>query len=202
MQMAQKQVLAPRMIQSMEILQLPIIALQERIEQEMEDNPVLDQIEPTGEEDAYDAEAVHPDAPADTERELVALLKEEFHQAVLKRDTEFAEVVRKVAAFVDSPGLAFDLPLDIRGTVFQRRVWEELRNIPPGETCTYTEVANAVGKPKAVRAVASACAANRLAVAIPCHRVKRNDGSQGGYRWGLERKKLLQEIERESEGAS
>ena len=138
----------------------------------------------------------------DTERELTALVKEEFHQATLKRDAGFAEVVREVATFVDAPGLAFDLPLDIRGTVFQRRVWEELRNIPPGETRTYTEVARAIGKPKAVRAVASACAANKLAVAIPCHRVKRNDGSQGGYRWGLERKKLLQEIERESEGAS
>ena len=138
----------------------------------------------------------------DTEHELVALLKEEFHQATLKRDPAFAEVVREVAAFVDAPGLAFDLPLDIRGTVFQRRIWEELRNIPPGQTRSYTHVAQAVGKPKAVRAVASACAANKLAVVIPCHRVKRSDGGQGGYRWGLERKNLLQKTERESEDAS
>lgn len=138
----------------------------------------------------------------DTERELTALLKEEFHQATLKRDAAFADVVREVAAFVDAPRLVFDLPLDIRGTVFQRRIWEELRIIPPGKTRTYTQVAQAVGKPKAVRAVASACAANKLAVAIPCHRVKRSDGGQGGYRWGLERKNLLQKTERESEDAS
>ncbi|MCA8910456.1 MAG: bifunctional DNA-binding transcriptional regulator/O6-methylguanine-DNA methyltransferase Ada [Planctomycetes bacterium] len=131
----------------------------------------------------------------DSDGELAALLKEEFHQADLRHDDDFAEIVSQVAAFVDAPAQALQLPVDIQGTAFQRRVWEELRRIPPGETRTYTELASAIGKPKAVRAVASACAANKLAVAIPCHRVKRNDGAQGGYRWGIERKQQLQDSE-------
>jgi AraC family transcriptional regulator of adaptative response/methylated-DNA-[protein]-cysteine methyltransferase len=94
-------------------------------------------------------------------------------------------------AFLEAPRPSFDLPLDIRGTAFQRRVWSALQQIPPGETLSYAEVAEAIGKPSAVRAVAGACAANTLAVAIPCHRVVRSDGALGGYRWGLARKAAL-----------
>jgi AraC family transcriptional regulator of adaptative response/methylated-DNA-[protein]-cysteine methyltransferase len=93
---------------------------------------------------------------------------------------------------VDKGKQTFDtLPLDIRGTAFQEQVWQALRDIPEGETKTYTEVAKAIGKPKAVRAVANACANNRIAIAIPCHRVIRGDGSLSGYRWGVERKAKL-----------
>ena len=88
-------------------------------------------------------------------------------------------------------GQGLDLPLDIRGTAFQERVWQALRAIPPGKTATYAEIARAVGRPKAARAVAQACAANPLAVAIPCHRVVRTDGDLSGYRWGVERKREL-----------
>jgi len=100
---------------------------------------------------------------------------------------DLAEVIR----FVDRPGASLELALDLRGTVFQRRVWETLRAIPAGTTVTYTELARRIGEPQAVRAVASACAANRLALAIPCHRVVRNDGGLAGYRWGVERKRAL-----------
>jgi len=93
--------------------------------------------------------------------------------------------------FVETPGIGLNLPLDVRGTAFQRRVWQALQEIPVGETVTYTEVARRIGVPKAVRAVAGACAANNLAVAIPCHRVVRNDGSLSGYAWGVERKRDL-----------
>ena len=93
-------------------------------------------------------------------------------------------------------GVAADLPLDIRGTAFQRRVWEVLRTIPAGETMSYAAVAERVGSPKAVRAVAGACAANALAVAVPCHRVVGSDGGLAGYRWGLGRKRALLERER------
>jgi AraC family transcriptional regulator of adaptative response/methylated-DNA-[protein]-cysteine methyltransferase len=93
--------------------------------------------------------------------------------------------------FVETPGIGLNLPLDVRGTAFQQRVWQALQEIPVGETVTYTEVARRIGVPKAVRAVAGACAANNLAVAIPCHRVVRNDGSLSGYAWGVERKRDL-----------
>ncbi len=108
-------------------------------------------------------------------------------------DPEFAAQVAQVVAFVDAPGesAAFPLPLDIRGTAFQRRVWEALRAIPPGTTLSYGEVAARIGKPAAVRAVASACRANALAVAVPCHRVVSADGSLAGYRWGVSRKRRL-----------
>jgi AraC family transcriptional regulator of adaptative response/methylated-DNA-[protein]-cysteine methyltransferase len=86
-------------------------------------------------------------------------------------------------------------PLDVRGTAFQQRVWQALREIPPGETESYTEIAKRIGHPKAVRAVAQACAANALAVAIPCHRVVRTDGALSGYRWGVERKRALLDAE-------
>jgi AraC family transcriptional regulator of adaptative response/methylated-DNA-[protein]-cysteine methyltransferase len=103
--------------------------------------------------------------------------------------------VAKVVALVEQPGHGFDLPLDIRGTAFQQRVWKALRQIPPGSTASYTDIAAKIGMPRAVRAVAQACGANELAVAIPCHRVVRNDGSLSGYRWGVERKRALLERE-------
>ena len=97
----------------------------------------------------------------------------------------------KVVGFVEAPAHGLDLPLDIRGTAFQQRVWQALRAIPAGATASYAEIARRIGAPKAVRAVAQACAANALAVAIPCHRVVRTDGSLSGYRWGVARKRAL-----------
>jgi AraC family transcriptional regulator of adaptative response/methylated-DNA-[protein]-cysteine methyltransferase len=96
-----------------------------------------------------------------------------------------------VIGLVETPSLSLDLPLDVRGTAFQQRVWQALREIPVGETASYTEIAQRIGTPKAVRAVAQACASNAIAVAIPCHRVVRNDGALSGYRWGVERKRAL-----------
>ena len=106
-------------------------------------------------------------------------------------DRTFEKWVAKVVGFVEAPRLGLDLPLDLRGTVFQRRVWKALQEIPVGSTASYSEVAKKVGAPRSARAVAQACAANRLAVAIPCHRVVRNDGGLSGYRWGVERKRAL-----------
>jgi len=106
-----------------------------------------------------------------------------------------SEAVEEAVQAVEQPWRKFELPLDIRGTEFQRQVWRELREIPPGTTTTYTEIARRIGAPKALRAVAGACAANVLAIAIPCHRVLRSNGSLSGYRWGLERKRQL--IQRE-----
>ncbi len=106
-------------------------------------------------------------------------------------DPNFAATVAAVAAFVDTPARGLALPLDIRGTAFQQRVWAELTKIPPGQTTSYTQIATRIGAPNAIRAVASACAANTLAVAIPCHRVIRTTGALAGYRWGLERKQAL-----------
>jgi AraC family transcriptional regulator of adaptative response/methylated-DNA-[protein]-cysteine methyltransferase len=100
-------------------------------------------------------------------------------------------LVARVVGFVETPRVGLNLPLDIRGTAFQQRVWQALQEIPVGETISYVEVARRIGSPKAVRAVASACAANKLAVAIPCHRVIRNDGSLSGYAWGVERRRVL-----------
>jgi O-6-methylguanine DNA methyltransferase len=102
-----------------------------------------------------------------------------------------------VIAFVDRPELGLDLPLDLRGTAFQIRVWQALRAIPAGETVSYSELAARLGMQNATRAVAGACAANSVAVAVPCHRVVRNDGQLAGYRWGIERKRAL--LEREGE---
>jgi AraC family transcriptional regulator of adaptative response/methylated-DNA-[protein]-cysteine methyltransferase len=103
---------------------------------------------------------------------------------------ENADVAR-VVALIDDPTSSHDLPLDIRGTAFQERVWKALTRIPPGSTRTYREIAEAIGEPAAVRAVANACGANRLPVAIPCHRVVRSDGGLGGYAFGEERKRRL-----------
>jgi len=110
-------------------------------------------------------------------------------------DAEFEQLVAKVVGFVEAPAIGLDLPLDVRGTAFQQRVWQALREIPAGSTASYTDIANRIGSPKAVRAVAGACAANALAVAIPCHRVVHNDGELSGYRWGVERKRALLERE-------
>ncbi len=124
---------------------------------------------------------------------LAEALRARFPAARLLRDDgeALAQLVVRAAMLVERPGEAADLPLDIRGTAFQLRVWAQLRRIKAGETVSYTELARRVGQPKAVRAVASACARNELAVAIPCHRVLREDGGLGGYRWGLARKQAL-----------
>lgn len=135
----------------------------------------------------------------DSPAALVKDLGERFPKArVVEAEPGFAEWVAKVVRFVDDPAVAegLGLPLDIRGTAFQRRVWEALRAIPPGRTASYSEVAQRLGMPRAVRAVAGACAANSLAVAIPCHRVVGSDGRLTGYRWGVERKRRLLERER------
>jgi AraC family transcriptional regulator of adaptative response/methylated-DNA-[protein]-cysteine methyltransferase len=106
-------------------------------------------------------------------------------------DAELQGVAAQVIAAIESPARTLDLPLDLRGTEFQRRVWQALRRIPVGSTATYTEIAMRLGLPKSARAVAQACAANALAVLIPCHRVVRSDGELAGYRWGIERKRAL-----------
>jgi AraC family transcriptional regulator of adaptative response/methylated-DNA-[protein]-cysteine methyltransferase len=123
---------------------------------------------------------------------LARELQDRFPRAELTGgDPAFERTVAQAVGLIEAPGQRPDLPLDIRGTAFQERVWQALRAIPPGRTATYAEIANAVGQPKAVRAVAQACAANPLAVAIPCHRVVRADGDISGYRWGVERKREL-----------
>jgi AraC family transcriptional regulator of adaptative response/methylated-DNA-[protein]-cysteine methyltransferase len=127
---------------------------------------------------------------------LLRDLQDRFPQArLIGGDAGFEELVARVVGFVEAPGIGLGLPLDVRGTAFQQRVWKALRKIPAGKTVTYKDIAKKIGAPKSARAVAGACAANALAVAIPCHRVVRNDGSLSGYRWGIERKRSL--IERE-----
>jgi AraC family transcriptional regulator of adaptative response/methylated-DNA-[protein]-cysteine methyltransferase len=124
--------------------------------------------------------------------ELVRDLQDRFPNArLIGADRDYEALVARVVGFVETPTSAFNLPVDVRGTAFQRRVWAALQEIPVGKKVTYAEVARRIGKPQAVRAVASACAANRLAVAIPCHRVVRTDGSLSGYAWGIERKQVL-----------
>jgi AraC family transcriptional regulator, regulatory protein of adaptative response / methylated-DNA-[protein]-cysteine methyltransferase len=118
------------------------------------------------------------------------------HAHLIGGDQGFEELVAKVVGFVEMPAIGLDLPLDIRGTAFQQRVWQALREIPVGKTASYAEIAKRIGAPKSVRAVASACAANAIAVAIPCHRVVRTDGALFGYRWGVARKRAL--LKRES----
>ncbi|MEO6927544.1 MAG: bifunctional DNA-binding transcriptional regulator/O6-methylguanine-DNA methyltransferase Ada [Casimicrobiaceae bacterium] len=123
---------------------------------------------------------------------LVRELQDTFAQAnLIGADSDYEALVAKVVGMIEAPQLAADLPLDVRGTLFQQRVWQALREIPPGRTASYTDIAARIGAPKAVRAVAQACAANLLAVAIPCHRVVRRDGGLSGYRWGVERKRAL-----------
>jgi AraC family transcriptional regulator of adaptative response/methylated-DNA-[protein]-cysteine methyltransferase len=126
-------------------------------------------------------------------------LQDQFPQAdLIGGDAGFERLVSKVVGFVEAPALGLDLPLDVRGTAFQQRVWQALRKIPAGATASYTDVARRIGSPNSVRAVAQACGANVIAVAIPCHRVVRNDGALSGYRWGVERKRSL--LEREARG--
>lgn len=129
---------------------------------------------------------------------LVRDLQARFPRAELVGgDPDFDAWVAQVVGFVEAPGIGLKLPIDVRGTAFQRRVWQALQAIPPGQTASYSEVAARIGQPAAVRAVAGACAANALAVAIPCHRVVRTDGSLSGYRWGIERKRALLDRERQ-----
>ena len=130
---------------------------------------------------------------------LLRELQDRFPAATLiGGDADFEVLVAQVVGLVEAPGTGAELPLDLRGTAFQQRVWQALREIPAGQTVSYAELARRIGAPAAVRAVAGACAANTLAVAIPCHRVVRSDGGLAGYRWGVARKRAL--LEREGAG--
>jgi AraC family transcriptional regulator of adaptative response/methylated-DNA-[protein]-cysteine methyltransferase len=123
---------------------------------------------------------------------LLRGLQDRFPNAhLVGGDADFERLVAQVVGTVENPATGLELPLDVRGTAFQQRVWQALRDIPAGTTASYADIAERVGAPKAVRAVAGACAANRIAVAIPCHRVVRSDGALSGYRWGVERKRAL-----------
>jgi AraC family transcriptional regulator of adaptative response/methylated-DNA-[protein]-cysteine methyltransferase len=137
-------------------------------------------------------------ALGDNESKLVADLRTEFPRAAMERvdagrDEWLAAMIARVSAQIgiDQPSGDVTVPVDIRATAFQWRVWQALQRIPHGETRSYTQIAAEIGAPRAVRAVASACARNRLAVVVPCHRVIRADGSLGGYRWGMARKRAL-----------
>jgi AraC family transcriptional regulator of adaptative response/methylated-DNA-[protein]-cysteine methyltransferase len=128
---------------------------------------------------------------------LVRDLQDRFPKAhLIGADAAFERLVATVVGVVEAPARGLDLPLHVRGTAFQQRVWQALRRIPSGSTASYAEIAQRIGQPKAVRAVAQACASNPIAVAIPCHRVVRTDGALSGYRWGVERKRALLERER------
>ncbi|SFR96018.1 DNA-O6-methylguanine--protein-cysteine S-methyltransferase /Transcriptional regulator Ada [Dyella sp. OK004] len=123
---------------------------------------------------------------------LVRDLQDQFPKAqLIGGDAGFEQLVAQVVGFIEAPSLGLNLPLDVRGTAFQERVWQALREIPPGTTVSYAQIAERIGAPKAMRAVAQACGANHIAVAIPCHRVVRRDGDISGYRWGVERKREL-----------
>jgi AraC family transcriptional regulator of adaptative response/methylated-DNA-[protein]-cysteine methyltransferase len=137
----------------------------------------------------------------DDPEELAHELERRFSRArLIGADATFEHLVARVVGLLEKPQASVQLPLDIRGTAFQQRVWQVLRAIPVGTTTTYAAVARAIGAPRAVRAVAQACAANVLAVAVPCHRVVRVDGNLAGYRWGIERKRAL--LLREASGDS
>jgi AraC family transcriptional regulator of adaptative response/methylated-DNA-[protein]-cysteine methyltransferase len=128
---------------------------------------------------------------------LLRELQNRFPRATLiGGECGFEQTIARVVAAVETPARGLDLPLDVRGTAFQQRVWKALRDIPPGTTASYSEIARRIGAPKSARAVAQACAANALAVAIPCHRVVRTDGALSGYRWGIARKRALLSLER------
>ncbi len=129
---------------------------------------------------------------------LVRDLQDQFPKAdLVGADRRFEQTVAQVVGFIEAPALGLDLPLDLRGTAFQQRVWQALRDIPLGSTASYAQIAERIGAPKSFRAVAQACGANSLAVAIPCHRVVRSNGELSGYRWGVERKRRL--LARESD---
>jgi AraC family transcriptional regulator of adaptative response/methylated-DNA-[protein]-cysteine methyltransferase len=132
---------------------------------------------------------------ADSTERLKRSLAEEFPEATLE-ENGLKQLKQKVLAFLEGEASLARVPLDIRGTVFQRRVWDELRRIPRGETRTYKDIARAIGFPEAVRAVGSACGANPVALAVPCHRAVRTDGGLGGYAWGLARKQKLLALEK------
>ena len=128
----------------------------------------------------------------DDPHQLVCDLQDQFRRAnLIGADAEFEQLIARVVGFIEAPAIGLDLPLDVRGTAFQERVWQALREIPVGSTASYADIALRIGSPKGVRAVAQACGANSLAVAIPCHRVVRSDGNLSGYRWGVERKREL-----------
>lgn len=132
----------------------------------------------------------------DDPHQLVCDLQDQFRRAnLIGADAKFEQLIAHVVGFIEAPAIGLDLPLDVRGTAFQERVWQALREIPVGSTASYADIALRIGSPKAVRAVAQACGANSLAVAIPCHRVVRSDGNLSGYRWGVERKRELLERE-------
>jgi AraC family transcriptional regulator of adaptative response/methylated-DNA-[protein]-cysteine methyltransferase len=136
-------------------------------------------------------------ALADDRESLVGALRQRFPAAaILGEDPGLKDWADRIVRFITAPDRNLDLPLDIQGTAFQARVWRALQKIPLGKTASYSEIASALGQPKAVRAVAQACAANKLALLIPCHRVIRSDGDLAGYRWGVERKRALLAAER------
>jgi len=135
----------------------------------------------------------------DSPEEILQIFQDQFPTAELVGgDTEFEGWVANVLAVVDTPGTPLHLPLDIRGTAFQRRVWKALGDIPLGKTASYADIAKQIGSPTSYRAVAQACAANKLAVVIPCHRVVKSDGGLSGYRWGVERKRALLDREEQA----
>ncbi|RUW87506.1 bifunctional DNA-binding transcriptional regulator/O6-methylguanine-DNA methyltransferase Ada [Mesorhizobium sp. M7A.F.Ca.US.010.02.1.1] len=134
---------------------------------------------------------------------LVRDLQDRFPNArLIGGDRDYEALVARVVGFVEVPALGLDLPLDVRGTAFQQRVWQALQDIPVGRTVSYAEIAQRIGAPTATRAIAAACAANNHAVAIPCHRVIRKDGALSGYAWGVERKRALLEREAASDNAN
>ncbi|KAE9653473.1 bifunctional DNA-binding transcriptional regulator/O6-methylguanine-DNA methyltransferase Ada [Pseudomonas sp. PB105] len=134
----------------------------------------------------------------DEPEQLVRDLQNQFPKAdLVGADHDFEQLVAHVVGFIEAPALGLDLPLDLRGTAFQQRVWQALRDIPVGDTASYGQIAERIGAPKSFRAVAQACGANSLAVAIPCHRVVRSNGDLSGYRWGVERKRQLLDRERD-----
>jgi AraC family transcriptional regulator of adaptative response/methylated-DNA-[protein]-cysteine methyltransferase len=140
-------------------------------------------------------------ALGDSDEALVRALQEDFPRALLARgDDEHRDWVEEIVAHIGGGNVGLDVPLDVRGTAFQQQVWALLRKIPPGRTHSYAEIATLLGNPRATRAVARACASNHIAVMIPCHRVVRNDGAVGGYRWGVERKRRLLDRERDGTG--
>lgn len=134
----------------------------------------------------------------DTQQELTSDLRKRFPTTEFRHsEQDFAEQLQQLAQLIEHPQQTLQLPLDIRGTLFQQKVWQALRAIPVGETRSYSDIAQVIGSPKAIRAVAGACAANSIAIVIPCHRVVRSDGNLSGYRWGIDRKRIL--LQRETD---
>ena len=134
----------------------------------------------------------------DRPTDLIETFKAEFSNAEITRNNRHKDWIEQILMAIDGKTAGIDLPLDIQGTAFQRQVWQTLQKIPYGETKTYKEIAERLNKSKATRAIGNACGANPVALIIPCHRVLRSDGSLGGYRWGIERKQRLLEIEQQN----